>query len=62
MTDTDITVEIVGGYVIVKNDGKKSVLDNEDVANLLNEFSANEDKMSELMREFSELKAMMGAK
>ena len=62
MVDSDIDVEIVGGYVIIKNENGKSVLDSEDVRNLLQQFSENENKVSGLIKEFSELKAMMGAK
>ena len=62
MTDSDMDVEIVGGYVIIKKDNEKSVLDSEDICNLLQQFTESEEKMSKLIREFSEFKAIMGAK
>ena len=62
MTDSDIQVEIVGGYVIIKKEDKKSVLDSEDVLHLFEQFTENDNKVNRLMKEFSELKAMMGAK
>lgn len=62
MTDSNMEVEIVGEYVIVKKEDKKTVLDSEDVLHLFEQFSENEDKVTRLMKEFSELKAMMGAK
>ena len=62
MTDSDIQVEIVGGYVIIKKEDKKSVLDSEDVLHLFEQFTENDNKVKRLMKEFSELKAMMGAK
>ena len=62
MTNSDMTVEIVGEYIIVKKDDKKSVLDSEDILNLLTEFTENENKVNQLAKECSELKIMMGAK
>lgn len=57
-----MTVEIVGEYVIIKKQDKKSVLDSEDILNLLTEFTENEQKVNQLVKEYSELKSMMGAK
>ena len=62
MTDSNMEVEIVGGYVIVKKEDKKSVLDSEDVLHLFEQFTENDNKVNRLMKEFSELKAMMGGK
>lgn len=62
MINSDITVEIVGEYVIIKNQDKKSVLDSEDILNLLTEFTENENKVNQLAKECGELKLMMGAK
>lgn len=62
MVNSDMTVEIIGEYVIVKKDDKKSVLDSEDILNLLTEFTENENKVNQLMREYYELKMEMGAK
>ena len=62
MVNSDMTVEIIGEYVIVKKDDKKSVLDLEDILNLLTEFTENENKVNQLMREYYELKMEMGAK
>ena len=62
MTNSDMTVEIVGEYIIVKKDDKKSVLDSEDILNLLTELTENENKVNQLAKECSELKIMMGAK
>lgn len=60
--DSDIQVEIVGEYVILKKEDNKSVLDSEDVLHLLKQFDENENKVNRLARELAELKAMMGAK
>lgn len=60
--DSDIQVEIVGEYVILKKEDNKSVLDSEDVLHLLEQFNENENKVNRLARELAELKAMMGAK
>lgn len=57
-----MTVEIVGEYVIIKKQDKKSVLDSEDILNLLTEFTENEQKVNQLVKEYSELKSMMEAK
>ena len=62
MINSDMTVEIVGEYVIIKKQDKKSVLDSEDILNLLTEFTENEQKVNQLVKEYSELKSMMGAK
>lgn len=62
MANSDMTVEIVGEYVIIKKQNKKSVLDSEDILNLLTEFTENEQKVNQLVKEYSELKSMMGAK
>ena len=62
MINSDITVEIIGEYVIIKKDDNKSVLDSEDIMNLLTEFTENENKMNQLAKECNELKIMMGAK
>jgi hypothetical protein len=62
MVNSDMTVEIVGEYVIIKKQDKKSVLDSEDILNLLTEFTENEQKVNQLVKEYSELKSMMGAK
>ena len=56
------TVEIVGEYVIIKKEGKKSVLDADDILHLLKDFSENESKVNQLVKEYTELKAVMGAK
>lgn len=62
MVNSNITVEIIGEYVIIKKDDNKSVLDSEDILNLLTEFTENENKMNQLAKECNELKIMMGAK
>lgn len=62
MINSDMTVEIVGEYVIIKKQDKKSVLDSEDILNLLTEFTENEQKVNQLVKEYSELKSMMEAK
>lgn len=57
-----LTVEIVGEYVIVKKEDKKSVLDSEDILHLLEQFNENEEKVTQLVKEYSKLKTMVGAK
>ena len=57
-----MTVEIVGEYVIIKKQDKKSVLDSEDILNLRTEFTENEQKVNQLVKEYSELKSMIEAK
>ena len=62
MENSDMIVEIVGEYVIIKKEDKKSVLDNEDLLHLLQQFSENENKVNRLVKEYSELKATIGVK
>lgn len=62
MVNSDITVEIIGEYVIIKKDDNKSVLDSEDILNLLTEYTKNESKINQLAKECNELKIMIGAK
>ena len=58
----NMNVEIVGEYVILRKEDKKSVMDSDDIMHLIQEFHENELKLDMVMKEHRELKKLMGAK